>query len=53
MQEIEKKVFELIVKLTRQKLAKELGIDHRTLKSRIEKGGWLKSEIEIIDRLIA
>jgi len=52
MVEVEKKVYELIGKSTKKKVAESLGITTITLNTRLEKGGWLKSEIEIIESLI-
>ncbi len=53
MEKIEEKVFSIIGRKSKTFLAKELGISKPTLDRRIEKGGWLKSEIEIIEGLIS
>lgn len=52
MEKLERMVNEIIGRTSKKSLAKELGISYNTLMSRIEKGGWLKTEIEIIERLI-
>ena len=51
MEHIEKIVYEIIGKTSKLKLSKELGITRNTLDSRLKKGGWLKTEIEIIVKL--
>ena len=51
MKEIERKACELIVKTSRKELAKQLGIDFRTLISRLDVGGWKKIEEEVINEL--
>lgn len=51
MKQIEEMVYKIIGKTSKKALAKELGINFNTLASRMKKGGWLNSEIEIIERL--
>lgn len=51
MERIEEMVFSIIGKTSKKQLAEELGMTFNTLMSRIVKGGWLKSEIEVIERL--
>lgn len=52
MEEIEKKVYELIGKMSKKELCIKLNIVHNTLEARLKKGGWLKTEIEVIEELI-
>jgi len=49
MEEIEKKVFEIIGRSSKLKMSKHLGLTRPTLDSRLKNGGWLKCEIDIID----
>jgi len=51
MKELEEKVYNLIGKNGKLKTAKMLEINFRTLTSRLDKGGWTKSEEEKINQL--
>lgn len=51
MKQVEELVYLIIGKTSRIKLCKELGISRPTLDRRLLNGGWLKSEIEIIEKL--
>lgn len=51
MEQVEKQVYEIIGKSSKFALCLVLGISRPTLDRRLEKGGWLKSEIEIIKKL--
>jgi len=51
MKELEDKVYILIGKQGRLKVAEMLGMNFRTLTSRLENGRWKKSEIEAIEKL--
>lgn len=52
MKQVEEQVFRIIGKYSKTYLAEKLKISKPTLDRRIKKGGWLNSEIEIIERLI-
>ena len=51
MEQIKRMVKEVIGGTSKKALAEELNISYNTLMSRIEKGGWMYSELEIIERL--
>ena len=51
MKELEDRVFRIIGVKSKSFLAKELKISKPTLDRRIVNGGWLKSEIDIINKL--
>lgn len=51
MKELEEKVFTIIGKKSKSFLAKELKISKPTLDRRIVHGGWLKTEVDIINQL--
>lgn len=51
MEKIEAMVYAIIGRTSKKALAEELGMTFNTLMSRIVKGGWLKSEIEVIERI--
>jgi hypothetical protein len=47
---LEKKVYELIGRTTKQEFCKVLNINPKSLKLRLEKGVWKKDEIELINK---
>lgn len=51
MKELEDKVYILMGKHGRVEAAKMIGVSFATLISRLEKGGWKYTEIELINKL--
>ena len=51
MKHLEQKVFMIIGKYSKTYLAEKLGITKPTLDKRINRGGWLNTEIEVIEKL--
>lgn len=52
MKELENKIFDTLGRTTKKKFYESLGMSFPTFKSRMEKGGWTKLEIDFINNIV-
>jgi len=52
MEEIEKKVFEIIGRTSKSELSERLKVTRPLLERRLKNGGWKKTEIELINKIL-